>query len=95
MRRFYPPSRLSSTNASPRRVPQVSREMIPYMGECYGNPSSGHVLGRACKSAMEKARERVASMLGCYPDEIVFAASGSEADNHAILGAVRIRGSSW
>lgn len=67
---------------------KVSREMLPFLGECFGNPSSAHVLGRACKSTVDKARARVATMLGCLPGELVFVASGSEADNHAILGAV-------
>lgn len=63
--------------------------MLPYTGECFGNPSSIHIYGRACKAAVDKARERLASLLDCKTDEIVFVASGSEADNHAILAAVR------
>lgn len=71
------------------RVHKVSREMFPFIGECFGNPSSAHSLGRACKAAVVKARKRVAALLGCTPEEIVFVASGSEADNHAILASVR------
>ncbi len=70
-------------------VHQVSDEMFPFIGECFGNPSSGHALGRACKAAVVKARARVAELLGCSPEEVVFVASGSEADNHAILASVR------
>lgn len=62
--------------------------MLPFIGECFGNPSSTHALGRACKAAVNKARARVAALLDCTPAEIVFVASGSEADNHAILGSV-------
>lgn len=65
--------------------------MFPFIGECFGNPSSAHALGRACKAAVVKARERVASLLGCTPEEVVFVATGSEADNHAIMAAVRRR----
>lgn len=68
---------------------QVSREMFPFLGECFGNPSSAHALGRACRAAVLKARARVAALLGCSPEEVVFVASGSEADNHAILASVR------
>lgn len=64
--------------------------MLPFLGECFGNPSSAHVLGRASKSAVDKARMRVAKMLGCTTEEILFVASGSEADNHAIFGAVSL-----
>lgn len=63
--------------------------MFPFIGECFGNPSSAHALGRACKAAVVKARARVAALLGCSPEEVVFVASGSEADNHAILASVR------
>lgn len=63
--------------------------MFPFIGECFGNPSSAHALGRACKAAVVQARGRVAALLGCSPEEVVFVASGSEADNHAILASVR------
>lgn len=65
--------------------------MLPFMGECFGNPSSTHVLGRACKSAVVTARIRLAKMLDCAPEELIFVASGSEADNHAIFGAVSVK----
>lgn len=62
--------------------------MLPFTGSCFGNPSSAHALGRTCKGAVDKARARLAALLGCTPEEVVFVASGSEADNHAILAAV-------
>ena len=62
--------------------------MLPFAGSCFGNPSSAHALGRTCKVAVDKARARLAALLGCTPEEIVFVASGSEADNHAIVAAV-------
>ncbi|CAM9215244.1 unnamed protein product, partial [Hapterophycus canaliculatus] len=70
--------------------PEVSREMFPFLGECFGNPSSAHALGRVCKAAVVKARVRVAALLGCSPEEIVFVGSGSEADNHAILASLAL-----
>lgn len=64
--------------------------MVPFVGECFGNPSSAHALGKVCKAAVVKARTRVAALIGCSPEEVVFVASGSEADNHAILASVRV-----
>ena len=51
-----------------------------------GNPSSLHVYGRETRRALEEAREKIAAFLGCAPSEIIFTASGTEADNLAIKG---------
>lgn len=51
-----------------------------------GNPSSLHVFGRETRRALEEAREKLATFLGCAPSEIIFTASGTEADNLAIKG---------
>ncbi len=67
--------------------PAVLEAMMPYFGEVYGNPSSLHQKGRAAKTAITEAREKIASLLGCKAGEIYFTASGSEADNWAIKGA--------
>ncbi|MCO5295443.1 MAG: cysteine desulfurase [Fimbriimonadaceae bacterium] len=62
--------------------PRVVREMLPYLGEAWGNPSSIHACGRRAKQAVEHARERVAELLGAEdPSEIVFTAGASEANN--------------
>ena len=55
--------------------------------ECYGNPSSVHVLGRMSKACLDDARRKVAASLGAEPDEIIFTNGGSESDNLAIKGA--------
>lgn len=68
---------------------KVTQEMLPFTRECFANPAGKHVYGRACKCAVDEARDRVAALLDCHPDEIVFVSSGSEANNHAILAAVR------
>lgn len=65
---------------------EVMGEMMRYFGHHYGNPSSGHAFGREAKKAVEVARERVANLLGCQPEEIIFTGGGTEADNLAILG---------
>lgn len=82
-------------NATTPVAPEVVDEMLPYLTEHFGNPSSGHVFGQKTKAAVAAARERVASFLGCLPEEIVFTSGGSEANNHALKGvafANRIRG---
>ncbi len=68
--------------------PAVRDAMLPYFMEGFGNPSSVfYPVGSTARAAMEAARARVATCLGCTPSEIYFTASGSEADNWAIKGA--------
>ncbi|HBM81946.1 MAG: cysteine desulfurase NifS [Clostridiales bacterium] len=66
--------------------PEVLQEMLPYFTEKFGNPSSIYSIGRETKSVIEKARGRVAKVLGASPDEIYFTAGGSEADNWTLKG---------
>lgn len=70
-------------------APEVLDAMLPYLKETFGNPSSTHSRGRAAKSAVELSRKTLAGLLSCESSELVFTASGSEADNAAIFGAVR------
>ena len=65
---------------------EVLEEMLPYLEREFGNPSSTHVYGREPASAVARAREQVSNLLGCHPEEIVFAGCGSESDNLAIKG---------
>ncbi len=51
-----------------------------------GNPSSAHAAGRAARRALEDARERIASLLGASPDEVIFTSGATEANNLAIFG---------
>ena len=60
----------------------------PYLRYHWGNPSSGHSFARPCAAAVRGARASVADLIGCTADEILFTACGSEADNHAIVGAL-------
>lgn len=73
-------------NATTPVVPEVLEEMLPYLREHFGNPSSGHVYGQKAKRGVEQARGRVASLLGCEPGEVIFTGGGSEADNQALKG---------
>jgi len=72
--------------------PRVLTTMGPFLGGAYGNPSSQHQEGRVARAAVETARAQVASLIGAEPDEIIFTASGTEADNLALIGAVRASG---
>ncbi len=67
--------------------PRVVEAMTPYFSASFGNPSSVHRYGQVAEAAIESARESVASILNCRPDEIIFTACGSESDNLAIRGA--------
>ncbi|HEV7179542.1 MAG TPA: cysteine desulfurase family protein [Candidatus Baltobacteraceae bacterium] len=69
--------------------PSVVESMLPYFTEHGYNPSSVHTEGRAARAALDDARDRVARVLGSARKEITFVASGSEADNQAILGIAR------
>jgi len=65
---------------------EVLLEMLPYFTRFYGNPSSLHNDGAMAHDALEKARERVSSIINASPDEIVFTSGGTESDNLAIKG---------
>ncbi len=77
-------------NAATTRVSEnVAAAMLPYFKEQYGNPSSlFYTLGNSAARDVDAARETIARCIGCNKNEIFFTASGSEADNWAIKGAV-------
>jgi len=66
--------------------PEVMAAMRPFLEEEFGNPSSSHWYGIAPKRALAKAREQVAALLNCNPQEIIFTSGGTESNNHAIRG---------
>ncbi|HET6177459.1 MAG TPA: cysteine desulfurase family protein [Candidatus Sulfotelmatobacter sp.] len=72
--------------------PRVLAAMGPYLGGAFGNASSLYHEGRVAREAVETARAQVAGLIGAEPDEIIFTASGTEADNLALIGAVRASG---
>lgn len=69
--------------------PEVIDKMTKVMQECYGNASSTHSFGRSAKAWIEQARKTVAKLLNVSASEIVFTSGGTEADNLALLSAVR------
>ena len=75
-------------NATTRVAPEVLEEMMPYLKDLYGNPSSMHTFGGQVAHKIRRAREQVAALLGCEPDEIIFTSCGTESDNTAILGTL-------
>lgn len=74
-------------NATTPLDPRVGREMAPWLGPSFGNPSSIHGFGQRAREALEQAREEVGRLLGVAPPEIVFTASGSEANNTVLRSA--------
>ena len=67
--------------------PLALEAMMPYLTHSYGNPSGVYSFARSARKAVEEARSQVAEAISSNSDEIVFTASGTEANNWAI-GAV-------
>jgi cysteine desulfurase len=65
---------------------EVLEAMLPFMTNQHGNATSRHSFGRTARAAVEHAREQVAAAVGAYANQIVFTASGTEANNFAVNG---------
>lgn len=76
---------LDSISAMPPR-PEAIAAMQPFLTESWGNPMAPHAAGDRPKAAVEHARGQVAALVGADPNEVIFTASGSEANNLAIKG---------
>ncbi len=68
--------------------PEAVEAMKPYWSGKFGNPSSLHSFGQEARQAVETAREKVAKVLNCQPEEILFTGTTTTSDNLAILGTV-------
>ena len=77
----------ATTKPCPEAVEAVARALT----EDYGNPSSGHVLGRRAAAALREAREEIARTLGCDAAELLFTSGGTEGDNMALRGAAYLQ----
>lgn len=77
-------------NATTPVAPVVAEAMWPHLTEHFGNPSSASPAGRFAASAVARAREQVAAVIGAHPDEIVFTSGGTEANNLAIRGVAAV-----
>jgi len=76
-------------NATTQLDPSVIEEMLPFLKEHYGNPSSGYAFATGARKALDFARERLAALLGCEPSEIVFTSGGTESNNAVINSALQ------
>ena len=76
-------------NATTRIAPEVLDAMMPFLNDCYGNPSSMHTFGGQVGRAVEEARAKIADLIGADPDEIVFTSCGTESDSTAILSGLQ------
>jgi cysteine desulfurase len=74
-------------NATTPPHPEVLEEMRRASEEAWANPSSQHQLGRAARRRIEEVRERVAGLFQVHPRDVLFAGSGTEANNLALRGA--------
>ncbi len=82
---------LDHAASAPMRAPAIDA-MMPYFAEQYANASGAHRFARQSRKAVDESRDRVAAVLGCRPNEIVFTGCGTESDNTAIFGAIRAMG---
>src|SRR4051794_4979198 len=73
-------------NATTPIASEVVDAMLPYLRSEFGNPSSSHAYGTVAHAGVERGRAQAAGLIGCQPDEIVFAGAGSEANNLAMKG---------
>jgi len=75
-------------NATTMVAPEVIEEMLPYLRDYYGNPSSMHTFGGQVGRRITEARQKIASLLGADLDEIIITSCGTESDNTAIMSAL-------
>ncbi len=76
-------------NATTPIDPEVADVMRPFIEGRFGNPSSGHAMGKEAKRAVEEARIQIAAFLGCEAEEILFTSGGSESNNFVIKGVAQ------
>ena len=76
-------------NGTTPHDPEVIAAMRPYLEEEFGNPSSAHHYGTKPGQAVIRAREQIAALLNCRPQEIIFTSGGTESNNFAIKGIAR------
>jgi cysteine desulfurase len=80
-------------NATTRLAPEASEAMRPFFDVGFANPSTARSADRLASTAIEQARESLASLIGANStDEIVFTSGGTESDNRAVNGALAATG---
>lgn len=78
-------------NATTPIRPEVAEAVSEMLKGCYGNPSTLYCIGQEAHQQMDHAREVMAGILGCTPEEIIFTSGGTEADNLAVFGAAKAK----
>jgi len=77
-------------NAASTKIHElVLEEMLPYLKEQYGNPSSIHRYGRDAGKAVKKARKQIANLINADPSEILFTSGGTESNNMVLFGITK------
>lgn len=67
-------------------APEVFEAMMPYLTTHFGNAASSHLYGKQAKDGVNQARQQVANLLRCSPEEVIFTSGATESDNLAIRG---------
>ncbi len=78
-------------NATTRPAPEVVAAMVPFLEEAYGNPSSVHRFGQRARQAVDEARSRLATLVGCNDSDLLFTSGGTESINTAVRGILNAR----
>jgi cysteine desulfurase len=77
-------------NATTPVADEVREAMAPFLSDAYGNPGSIHRFGGLIARHIDRAREQLADLLGCRPEELIFTSCGTESDNTAIRSALTV-----
>lgn len=76
-------------NATTPLHPEIAKYMASLVEEYWGNPSTVYSIGRDARRLMDEARERIARIIGCLKEEVIFTSGGTESNNLAIIGVAR------
>src|SRR3989344_2555821 len=83
---FWFKKRIYADAAAATPISARSRRDLVRLLSLYGNAGALHKEGVEAKKELEKARKAIADSIGAHADEIVFTASGTEANTLAISG---------
>lgn len=76
-------------NATTKTDPEVLNEMLPFISDFYGNPSSMYSFAGQVAEKIKEARQRIADLFNAFPDEFIFTSCGTESDSAAIYSALK------
>ncbi len=75
--------------ATTKPCPAAVAAVMEALTENWGNPSAVHQLGLRAEKAVKQARQQVAAVLGCSPDQLFFTSGGTEGDNFAVFSVAQ------